>query len=325
MRGLAAFIVILLHLKIVGLGSWAPDSSYLAVDLFFGLSGFVLAYNYDKRFARGLTVRKFLWQRVRRLFPLYYLGLVLSVFVIPISRFSGAWRWCATIAMHLLLLPGAFSPDLFPVDVPAWSLFFEFWIANVCFALCWRWLHGKRLLVFLGLITLMLLRYALMFHTLDMGSRYPLISGAFPRTLFSFYAGVWMARYYQERKPAFRLPRSIVLAIMLAVFSLSASGFLETAQLACVFFVFPALLYLGAASDKKHSPLMEWLGDASYAAYALHWPVLLALAQFAKVQHWKIAAWQQFVIAILVMVMAYGVHCFLDVPVRRWITRTWPL
>ncbi len=52
---------------------------YLAVDLFFVLSGFVIAANYTDRLANQLSVAKFFEVRLIRLFPLYVLGFALGI------------------------------------------------------------------------------------------------------------------------------------------------------------------------------------------------------------------------------------------------------
>ena len=326
MRGIAAFAVILFHLTSLGLGTWNPRFAYLAVDIFFVLSGFVLAYAYDRRFAAGLTAWKFMLQRTRRLFPLYCLGLIGSAFVIPLSQHTGSGlRWLATFALHIPLLPGVIPPDLFPVNVPAWSLFFEFWVANLAFALCWRWLHGRRLFVLLGLSLAALILGCLRYHTVSLGGNYRTFVFGFPRTLFSFFAGVWIARLHQLQKPKLYLPRAVVIAVMLAALCAYSQAGVKLIQLLLVILVFPALVYFGAAAGKTHSPFMEWLGDASYAAYAIHWPILVALSALCFAHHWRVGLWQELAIAVLIMILAYGVHRFYDVPVRRWIGRKWPV
>lgn len=55
--------------------------SYLAVDFFFILSGFVLAHAYGLRLREGLTAIQFMTIRFIRLYPLYLLALVISVLV----------------------------------------------------------------------------------------------------------------------------------------------------------------------------------------------------------------------------------------------------
>src|SRR5205085_12699808 len=77
LRGIAALAIVLRHCD----GFFGADvlpGSYLAVDLFFVLSGFVIAFAYEDRLASGLSAWRFAWVRVVRLYPLYVLGIALG-------------------------------------------------------------------------------------------------------------------------------------------------------------------------------------------------------------------------------------------------------
>ena len=73
LRGVGAIAVMAGHAGIV-LGAYMPPFMYLAVDMFFVLSGFVLAHAYDRKFAEGLSVGAFLKARIARLYPIYLSG-----------------------------------------------------------------------------------------------------------------------------------------------------------------------------------------------------------------------------------------------------------
>ena len=78
MRGIAALFVVARHFS--GLrGAADPQFSFLAVDLFFLLSGFVLSFSYDERIAAGMSPAAFLMKRIIRLYPLYFLGIALGI------------------------------------------------------------------------------------------------------------------------------------------------------------------------------------------------------------------------------------------------------
>lgn len=82
LRGSAAIMVVLFH--IMGMAvSWADTGQLLhhaamAVDFFFGLSGFVVAYAYDDRW-KTMTTGQFFAIRLIRLHPLVLLGAVLGL------------------------------------------------------------------------------------------------------------------------------------------------------------------------------------------------------------------------------------------------------
>ncbi|EJU13631.1 acetyltransferase, partial [Sphingomonas sp. LH128] len=126
MRGIAALAVALFHYNI----SQAPHG-YVAVDFFFALSGFVLCRTYLPRWQAGLTTWGFMKQRVVRLYPLFLAGIVITT----LSAISNHWtgkgdvysyaKIAKSLPPNLLMLPSPFTNTLFPMNVPAWSLFFE--------------------------------------------------------------------------------------------------------------------------------------------------------------------------------------------------------
>lgn len=72
-------------------------NSWLFVDFFFVLSGFVISYNYLDRIRNGFSFKKFVWLRLGRIYPLHI--FILLVFI--------------AFELVLLLIPslGALSPD----------------------------------------------------------------------------------------------------------------------------------------------------------------------------------------------------------------------
>ena len=78
MRGVAALFVVLLHST--PYWGFAPlQRSYLAVDLFFALSGFVIAHAYERRFENlSMNAWSFTVTRVIRLYPMYVIGIILG-------------------------------------------------------------------------------------------------------------------------------------------------------------------------------------------------------------------------------------------------------
>jgi peptidoglycan/LPS O-acetylase OafA/YrhL len=78
LRGIAALAVLIYHSDNF-LGIQLLPNAYLAVDLFFMLSGFVIAHNYDPKIGSGMTLKEFMLHRGIRLFPCYWLALAIGV------------------------------------------------------------------------------------------------------------------------------------------------------------------------------------------------------------------------------------------------------
>ena len=160
LRGVAALMVIVYH--VFECFDWTPvPHGYLAVDFFFVLSGFVIGYAYDSRWNEGLTVGNFFKRRLIRLHPMVVIGAVIGAlcfFMQGSVRWDGShvsvgWVMVAML-MGMLMLPlwpGAATDvrgngEMFPLNGPTWSLFFEY-IGNILYALLLRRLPTKWLAV----------------------------------------------------------------------------------------------------------------------------------------------------------------------------------
>ena len=158
LRGVAALMVLVFHVFDVCSSNIIPHG-YLAVDLFFVLSGFVIGYAYDDRWSQGLTAGQFFRRRLIRLHPMVLVGGLLGGLVFLMqghTQWDGTvvpllWSVVSILCSMLLLpaLPG--SPievrgfgEYFPLNGPFWSLFYEY-IGNVLYVLLLRRLSNRML------------------------------------------------------------------------------------------------------------------------------------------------------------------------------------
>ena len=121
LRGLCALLIVFFHFHMLG-GDDRHNHAYLAVDVFFLLSGFVVASAYESRLKSGAGVGWFFSVRMARLYPLYLFGLVLgALLALP---FQPAPAVGAAFARGLLVLPGRLpgSTDLYALNLVFWSL-----------------------------------------------------------------------------------------------------------------------------------------------------------------------------------------------------------
>src|SRR5689334_10389454 len=85
LRGVAAIAVMIMHLTQASLFK----NAYVAVDLFFMLSGFVIAHSYGTRLLRGMTAREYVKRRVIRLYPMLLISLLIGLPVLIQARAIG--------------------------------------------------------------------------------------------------------------------------------------------------------------------------------------------------------------------------------------------
>ena len=118
-------------------------NGFLVVDLFFVLSGFVIALSYEAKFANDMTLGQFFIIRFIRLYPIYIFRTMLATFLLFSSLVPhGQMADLNARAMHAIPFAVAMLPnldvsksyaELYPLNPPAWSLLFEI-LANLAYA-----------------------------------------------------------------------------------------------------------------------------------------------------------------------------------------------
>ena len=295
LRGIAALMVAVYHidpeLRAYGAFGRAIGRGYLWVDLFFVLSGFVLALNYGARFQSGWsagTWRDFLLRRVARIYPLY------AVLLFGALAYM-AMGWGHSYAMPLLPYPRLAHPlavkaanvvmiqswGVGPsIDGTAWSLSAE-WAAYVLFPLLaglalfgrGRTAFALALVAAVGIVATATLTgtdheiHSGALDAYDGGTVEPVL-----RCLSGFVLGLLMFRLAQGRRVGAILARDDVLA---ALFALTALGFAFAPDDLWVYPLFPLLvlgLYgnRGAIGRLLGGGTIYWLGLVSYSIYLVH-------------------------------------------------------
>jgi peptidoglycan/LPS O-acetylase OafA/YrhL len=332
LRGIAAFAVILDHVASETLRAMLPGR-YLAVDFFFVLSGFVLAHAYGERLTKGLSPLGFLKLRLIRLYPLYLLGLALAL-IPPLFGALRGWNVAplsevgivAAISLFFIPVPPVFgwtSDHLYPLDRPAWSLFFEL-VANVIYAAIARFLTWRVFAVVLPILALAVMVTAM---------RHPDVGGpgwlwahfdaGLARVMFEFFAGVALYRLRgQLRIPA--LPAWGSALALLAIIAVPASGLWRPAYDVFAGIVLMPLLVAFASGAKVNglaAKVCGALGLLSYGVYVLHAPLLDLVVLAFTVLHTDLpfGFLNVLLVAGLAALAAALAHRVYDLPVRRWL------
>lgn len=297
MRGVAAMLVIPRHTGIFGPA--IPEShSYLAVDLFFVLSGFVIAHAYDQKLLSGaMSVGRFMLVRMIRLYPLYLLAAALAIAVAlthsgvdpnVMAQFSatdpGVVPLLLTFAASLVYLPWHLGDArmLFPLNAAIWSLMFEL-IVNLLYAVARPWLSTRALLALIGVSAVALILAALRFNGLDYGWFWGMTSlgVGLLRAVLGFSIGLMIHRMHQSgvaRAPS--VGATTLMALVILPLLMPAGGALNgLIDAVAILVVFPLGVLLGAQSFASGRTLRAFLvlGTVSYPFYVLHVPMLLML------------------------------------------------
>jgi len=334
MRGVAAFVVAGYHADV--LWGFKAGSGYLAVDLFFVLSGFVLAHAYDARFERGMTPIEFMRIRLIRLYPLYLLGLVavtaaiLADYVVAKHVSWTPVRLIESLGLSLGFLPTppgiAPRESIYPLNTPAWSLAFEL-VINLAWALTWRYLSNRVLAFIVVIAGVALLGVSTVFGSLDVGWTWPSLLAGFPRVTFSFALGVLLLRLRRGGALQMHVHPILPVAAVLVLLMLEPAAHLRAAyDLVCVVFFFPLLMLAGAQSppERRLAFVFAFTGAISYALYALHFPILeVVFAVFTTLTNGHVATvapWGGLLSMLLFLAVAWLADKYWDRPIRRRLT-----
>ncbi len=304
LRGVLAFYVLLTHMApfapLPPALLWLLSHGEAAVDLFFVLSGLVIAASVEHFDYRPAP---FLIARAARIFPVFLPVFAVAVIVQPLSTgfaampwigpdsparhiWSDGWppTWALDLTAHLTMLHGVFPDGVLP-DIwvsflgAAWSLSTE-WQFYALVALIGAGLgRGERGLWRLTIVLLLIATFGAIWH-----------AGAPPDWQFSraflpnkaAYFALGVASIALLRNPEASLRFAVVVAVTMAL-CLARENALKSlvpllwvvclsAQLARtrVGHAWPGFRTIGAMLD---GPVPRWLGGISYSLYLVNEPV----------------------------------------------------
>ena len=356
LRGVAALMVIWYHVfeGYAFAGGTTIDTfnhGYLAVDFFFLLSGFVIGYAYDDRWGKNFTMKDFIKRRLIRLHPMVIMGAVVGAITFYIQ---GSVQWDGThigISMVMLSLlctiffipamPGVGyevrgNGEMFPLNGPCWSLFFEY-IGNILYALFIRRLSNKALTIVVVLLGVALASFAIFnvsgYGNIGVGWTLDGVNfiGGLLRMLFPFSMGMLLSRNFKPMKlrGAFWICTLVMIALFAVPYlegteSICTNGIYEAF---CIIIAFPILLWIGASgttTDKKSTQICKFLGDISYPIYVIHYPFMyLFYAWLIKNQLFTLGETWQVALCVYAWNILFAYLCLklYDEPVRKYLAK----
>jgi len=338
LRGIAAISVVIFHFMEIAVPDYTKSfiaHAYLAVDFFFALSGFVIAYAYDTRLEK-IGLGPFFKLRLIRLHPLVVIGAIWGLVAFVIDPYSNLWKTYADKLWLLLLSGCTMIPyaivreryfNLFHLNPPTWSLFWEY-VANMVYALALIKLRNRNKILWVLVIAgAGLLFYEAKHATnLSVGWSGDTFWGGGVRVFFSFLAGILIYRAGAKIKSKLGFPGVAILLFLTFLIPYSDTSNWYAEPLVVVF-VYPLILALGvgAGLTSRFEKLCIWLGEVSYPLYMIHYPFIWLFMSYVDKFKPSISE-MTWIIAIgttLLILLAYVVLKFLDEPIRRFLRRKW--
>ncbi|MDB5148138.1 MAG: acyltransferase [Mucilaginibacter sp.] len=350
LRGVASLFVVAFHI----FETYADgdrfkqiiNHGYLAVDFFFVLSGFVVAYAYDDRWGK-MTQWDFYKRRLIRLQPMVIAGSVIGALffyaqscgAFPLIHDTPVWKMLVMMVVGFTLIPVLPSMDIrgwqemHPLNGPAWSLFFEY-IANILYALVIRKFSKTLLAILVFVSACLLINYTVFGPQGDVIGGWSVdktqLNIGFIRLLYPFFAGMLLCRMGKliHIKSAFAVCSLLIIAILCVpriggAEHLWMNGLYESF---CIIILFPLIVAIGAGDSLKSKSsikVCKFMGDISYPLYITHYPLIYF--HIAWVSNNKVPMVQGLLgglgLFVISIAIAYGCLKLYDEPVRDWLKK----
>jgi peptidoglycan/LPS O-acetylase OafA/YrhL len=330
LRGLAAIAVVIFHFMEIAVPDYNDSfiaHAYLAVDFFFCLSGFVIAYAYDQKLLK-IGISNFLKLRLIRLHPLVITGSTIGLIAFVFDPFSNLHQKYSGDLLTMFLASCFMIPyplvheryfNLFHLNPPTWSLFWEY-IANICYALFLVKIRNKMLWVFTAIAAAALIFEAQRSGNLSVGWGGDNISGGGIRVFYSFLAGilVYRSKWVITSSMNFLSIGALLIAVFLIPFSKDLNPVVEPLV---VILYFPLLIVLGAGARTTASltTICDFSGKISYPLYMVHYPFIwlfMSYMESKKPSDYEVTTVIVFGVLSLIA-FAYAMMVAIDIPVRQ--------
>lgn len=334
MRGVAALAVVVFHFMEIVYTDYTKNFIYhgfLAVDFFFCLSGFVIAYAYDERM-KQLKPGPFFARRLIRLHPLVVIGTVLGLLTFLFDPFGSqaanysAGKIALLFASGIFMIPMPAMSDryfnLFGLNAPAWSLFWEY-IANIVYALVlWR-INKRWLLVLLAPAAIGIGLVAHREGSLVGGWSGGTFWDGGVRVCYSFLAGMVVYRFNWTIKNKLGFAGMGILLLPALLMPFSSYNWLTEPLVVLIYF--PLLVALGAGTEPTAATnkICIFSGNISYPLYMTHYCALWMFGNYYANHHPSKGVLAVIVITgiVVLTVFAWLVMVIYDVPVRKYLNK----
>lgn len=302
LRGIAAIAVVFFHILLwegkatsgMGVVPGGFRCGDVGVDLFFVISGFIMVYIQPQRLSSLSLYFTFLAHRCTRIYPPYWLVslALLPIYIARPQLFNNFYHNQVDIFRSLTLLPQDYTPLL----LVGWTLIHEVWFYLVVSCALVFGFRG-RVLFGVTWFTLVLSIFALFGHSSFNDNR--VMQLAFSPFSMTFILGYFLGIIYEYIKRANSL--TMCFTLLLGIASL-IGGFAHMTSVGVypnnnhlfrfVAYGVPCFLIVGSCIGLERERargivFLKVLGDASYATYLLHVPIIVIFYAVIKMYEIK--------------------------------------
>ncbi|MBY5716740.1 acyltransferase [Rhizobium leguminosarum] len=330
LRAIAAILVVAYHADGIFHRGGRPfffnlHEGRAGVDLFFVLSGYVIMHAHSRHIGVSATIGSYLWKRIWRVFPLATLATAFTFGLVLISGEAAHKLKPWSIAASFMMI----AQDGFPVLNVTWTLAFEIffyavfasWIVSVplgctvvalwaCLAACFYSgaieLTGTLAIYCQPIIlefALGILVYLTLTRSGGLFGKSALVAGATLFIISIIVRTTWDLYPHQPRGSEWEKYELSNVWIDLLTYGAPSA----------------LLIYGTVACDKSRykQKLLGALGDASFAIYLFHRPVMLITDRLIapKIGNDTVTAFFGMSIAVFI---GYLLHCLVDEHIQNW-------
>lgn len=256
----------------------------IGVDIFFVISGFIMVISSQSLFGTKGGFTKFLWRRMKRVVPLYWiftLLMVLAIFLAP-SQLNSSDFELRHLFLSLLFIPyEAADGDTQPILALGWTLNYEmFFYAIFATVLFFSFVIGRFALV--AIMSALVLMGTILPNTAPT----PIIFWSNP-ILLEFLFGVLAGSYYLRHGRKESLPlflSTIILSATIYLFLIDLTDYrLFILGAPAILFSIAFIFFMPTRIETSFLTVSHLAGDSSYSLYLSH-PFTLALTKLAWVK-----------------------------------------
>jgi peptidoglycan/LPS O-acetylase OafA/YrhL len=341
-RGVAALMVALFHVRLGShLQTWpVVQHSFLFVDFFFVLSGFVIHHAYAAGLKDAASLRTFILRRFGRLWPLQAATLLALVLFIGGDRWLSGWIQvpsllerspgqftAGSLIINLLLIQGLGTERVLTWDGPSWSISTEFF-TYIAFALVLI-AAPRRLRV--PVFAAIALASALVIARLSPRYMDATIDYGIFRCFFGFFVGC-CTHVAVARNQGWIAGRATtwleIVAVATAVVFVAYAGARPLGLLSPLAFAAVVAIFSqerGALSRLMQTKFFRAIGERSYSIYLLHallvyaiWRVFRYTAHALPLGNRYLADGATIATLALLLWLAGLTYRLIEKPGRRW-------